>query len=337
MPPHSHHCRERTRNRHCRFGYDSNDVNLETSIDETCNHVTYSWRTQEDFKFVPNSCRLTREYCCHINVKRIAGGGATIYFMQYAFKTPSVQYILLRTGQKYGEIRNAKQSSSRSNPSRGNNRNDLHLYMLARVRGAVEVAWELWEFRHVRMNPTVHAYRIHLEIELIFIARNPTLPQNLGNLPVKRYSSQATAYWPFNFLGYMERCTCKRRSPVIWRVNMKYSSRFAVSYKLRHLAWREQRKSLSSQDSLCTSFKRRPVFSQTKSFENESFLPHERKYVSSKQRKLRFEARLLQWDIMQMKKYDKLFDEAVRMLVAPSSARTMLVCLYQSGSRVGEM
>lgn len=38
------------------------------------------------------------------------------------------------------------------------------------------------------------------------------------------------------------------------------------------------------------------------------------------------------WNVLR-----KCFDEAVRMLVAPTSARMMLVCLYQEGALVSEM
>lgn len=73
---HSHYRQGRTRNRQCRFGYDTNEVNPNTFIDETCNRVVYRRRTQQDLKVLPYSLHLTRKYRCHINVERAQGGGA---------------------------------------------------------------------------------------------------------------------------------------------------------------------------------------------------------------------------------------------------------------------
>ncbi|KAI0560136.1 Helitron helicase-like protein [Gracilaria domingensis] len=141
---HSPYCRRRTRNGHSRFGYDHMDVVPETTIDDLTNRVTYRRRTEEDLKVVPYNPDLTRKYKAHINIERTQGGTAVAYPMKYAFK-PGKKHDVFITSRE-----------SRSTDQRGSEReleNDIRAYMRSRVVGAVEAAWNMFEFRHVRIVP----------------------------------------------------------------------------------------------------------------------------------------------------------------------------------------
>ncbi|KAI0558603.1 hypothetical protein FGB62_199g01 [Gracilaria domingensis] len=149
---HSPYCRGRTRNGHCRFGYDHMDVVPETTIDDLTNRVSYRRRTEEDLKVVPYNPDLTRKYKAHINVERTQGGRAVAYLMKYAFK-PGKEHDVFITSRE-----------SRRTDQRGSEReleNEIS-YMRSRVVGAVEAAWNLFEFTHVRIDASVQALDIHL-------------------------------------------------------------------------------------------------------------------------------------------------------------------------------
>lgn len=84
----------------------------------------------------------------------------------------------LSTKEESAASRTGGHPSRRPDPAREIIRNDLCPYMQAQMRGAVEVPWERFELRHVRLYPTVQSYTICFEIECILINGNPTLRKN---------------------------------------------------------------------------------------------------------------------------------------------------------------
>lgn len=133
---HSPYCRGRTSNSQCRFGYDDMVVTQETYIDPTCNRVVYRRRSEQDLKVVPYNADLTRRYRAHINVERTQGGGAIAYLMKYAFKPPKPTDVRVDTREERG--------SAGRNIARDNIRNDIRLYMRARVMGPLRLLGNCW-------------------------------------------------------------------------------------------------------------------------------------------------------------------------------------------------
>lgn len=67
---------------------------------------------------------------------------------------------------------------SSRNSFRHNIRNGMLLYKRARVTGSVDVVWSLFEYGHVKLDPLVPSYKIHLENQPNIIIRNSsTLPK----------------------------------------------------------------------------------------------------------------------------------------------------------------
>ncbi|KAI0559299.1 hypothetical protein FGB62_159g05 [Gracilaria domingensis] len=149
---HSPYCRGCTRNGQCRFGYEHRNVVPVTTIDGLTNRVSYRRRTEEDLKVVLYNLDLTRKYKVHINVALTQGGTALAYLMKYAFK-PGKEHDVFITSRE-----------SQSADQRGLEReleNEIRAHTRSRVVGAVKAAWNLFEFRHVRIDPSVQALDVH--------------------------------------------------------------------------------------------------------------------------------------------------------------------------------
>ncbi|KAI0559822.1 Helitron helicase-like domain containing protein [Gracilaria domingensis] len=178
---HSPYCRGRTRN--------------ETTIEDLTNRVTYRRRTEEDLKVVPYNPDLTRKYKAHINVERTQGGTAVAYLMKYAFK-PGKEHDVFITSRE-----------SRSTDQRGSEReleSEIRAYMRSRVVGAVEAAWNLFEFRHVRIDLCVQALDVHLPEERQVLVRNTRLPRSLKSSMLERCFKRPSEYSNLDYLSYYE-------------------------------------------------------------------------------------------------------------------------------------
>lgn len=78
--------------------------------------------------------------------------------------------------------------------------------MRERIPGAVEAAWNLFEFRHFKLHPTVQCLAIHLDGEKVFPISNPRIPQQVRNRSstLERYFKRPSQYRSMAYLIHYE-------------------------------------------------------------------------------------------------------------------------------------
>lgn len=69
----------------------------------------------------------------------------------------------------------------------------------------METDWTIFEFRHVKVNPTVNAHTVHLKNQKKVIVRNQNLPPGLNERPLQHYFKGPAKHHSLNFLNYMKR------------------------------------------------------------------------------------------------------------------------------------
>lgn len=122
----------RTRNCQCQFGYYTNVINPDTSIEQTFNRVVYRRSKEQGVKVVPYDADVMDNYRCNINVGRTQGGGAVTYFMKCAFKLPSM------TDVEFEDASGSNQTST--NLALDSIRNEIPFFMRAWATDSVEAA-----------------------------------------------------------------------------------------------------------------------------------------------------------------------------------------------------
>jgi len=289
----------------------------------------YRRRSSEDLKVVPYNPKLTKRYRCHINVERTQGGGAVAYLMKYTFKPPKLHDVFVNSRE---ESRGASSSTAPRNPARDNIRNDIRLFMRARVTGAVEAASSLFEFRHVRIHPTVNAYTIHLDGERQMIIRNPNLPSEiLNDSPLLRYYKRPASYSSLKFLDYMEKVkltknltATQRRVDVIPPRDSGSPPHYVID---------------KGADGETVARIRFVPPSNSELFSLRIILLHkavssysDAKTVEGHLHRSFRDAAVAMGLYADGNEFEKSFDEAVRMHCTPSSMRFQLVTLYQQGA-----
>lgn len=138
------------------------------------------------------------KYQCHINVERTQGVVAVTHLTKYAFKGPSQRDIKVRTS-------NERHRSSSRDPSKGNIRNGIRLYMRARLKVSFEVTKSLFEYHYVKFDLSVTAYKIHLEHQRNQIIQNSsTFPKKRNDSQLVRYFKKPLQYHCIPFLDYMK-------------------------------------------------------------------------------------------------------------------------------------
>lgn len=141
-------------------------------------------------RVVPYNPELTLKYKANINVERTQGGSAVAYLMKYAFKKAKEKEVFV---------------ASRDEAGRGDEmQNEIRAYMRARVVGSIEAAWNLFEFRHVRINPSIQALDIHLEGQIQVLIRNVRLSRSLKSSPLERYFQRPSRYHDLDYITYYE-------------------------------------------------------------------------------------------------------------------------------------
>lgn len=72
-----------------------------------------------------------------------------------------------------------------------------------------------FEYRDIKMNPTLHAYPIPLQNERNLTIQNRTFPRNLGDSLLQRHFKQPTAYRGFTSLDYMDKVRLYNTLPFV--------------------------------------------------------------------------------------------------------------------------
>lgn len=84
-------------------------------------------------------------------MERAQGGGSIAYLTKYTFKSPTNLELELATNPE----EDITGTGIESYIARDNIRNDLRLYIRARVTGSVEAVWILLEFRRSKTGPRI--------------------------------------------------------------------------------------------------------------------------------------------------------------------------------------
>ena len=302
----------------CKFNYNTNVVTPETYIDETTNRVVYRRREEEDLMIVPYNAKLTKRFRAHINVERTQGGGSVAYLMKYTFKVCIPKEVRVRTANEEPQA-NAPQI-----------RNDVRMYQRSRVIGAVEAAWNLFEFRHVRIKPNIEPYGIHLPGERTFLISNPNAPAGTKMSPLQRYFARPSEFVDMEFLTYYESVRLYDKLPrslqgqaddilqdsgtppmyIVPRAEEDEAIgriRFASPSNVELFALR-----------LILLHKPASSFEDARTFDGELYSTYRMAAVAM--------GLYIDGD-----EFDKAFDEAVTMHATPGELRFMVVTLYQQG------
>ena len=220
----------------CRFGYDANDIVLNTTIDPTSNRVEYRRRQAEDLRVVPYNPRLTKEFKAHINVERSQAGGAVAYLMKYTFKPPKPTTVQVRTfleqgvqqqqqpeqqeQQQQGPQQEQQQQQQAQPQQEQSLRNDIRLFKRARRIGALEACWRLFEFRNVTIYPSIEVYTIHLPGERSVLIRNPGagVPA-FHSSDLERYFARPPSFAKYDFHMYFEKFKLRKTLPRSMQAN----------------------------------------------------------------------------------------------------------------------
>lgn len=116
-----------------------------------------------DFEILRYDRHLARIYHSQVNVERASGGEADAKLIKFPFKPPWKHNMQLGIKMRFEANRTAQQSSRKSSFPRDNINNDLRLYMQNGINGAVEALLELFQFRKVKVSPTVCPHTIYSE------------------------------------------------------------------------------------------------------------------------------------------------------------------------------
>lgn len=76
--------------------------------------------------------------------------------------------------------------------------------MRSGVTGVVEAVWNLLEFRHVKIQPKVETFSIHIENEREIIMRNPTATGLENDSNLMRYFKRPDGFSSLLLLDYLE-------------------------------------------------------------------------------------------------------------------------------------
>ena len=85
--------------------------------------------------------------------------------------------------------------------------------MSSRVLGAVQACWNLFEFRSVRITPTVIVLDMHLPGERNVLIRNTRLPRSLKPSTLERYFSRPSDYQEMDYMTYYESVKLYKKLP----------------------------------------------------------------------------------------------------------------------------
>ena len=207
--------------------------------------------------------------------------------------------------------------------------NEVRAHMRSRVIGAVEASWNLFEFRMVRLSPTVTTLDLHLSGERVLLIRNTRLPPGLKPSNLERYFKRPSRYSNMTYMEYYESVKLYEKLP------RSLSGSDVIQDHARPRNYIVDRD--GENDRIVTRIRsvsptKPELFSLRLLLMDTPFSSFdEAKVHGSTNYETYREAAVARGLYAEGDEFQKAFDEAVRYQSTPGELRCMLVTMYQQG------